>query len=111
MRAIEFLAPMPDVNLFKAKAAYADFSRAKHLKDCSFIGADLRRANFAYADLRGAHFVTADLTEAVFQGANLRGADFVAADFGEVELYDAEYDDDTEWPDHEFVPPAHAKRV
>ena len=102
----------------------ADFSEA-NLHGADFSEAHLKRAHFLYADLEGADFSEAHLHEADLSGANLRwavlsGANLYEADLSGAHLQgvdlknagfdlnvlrdkkllnDAEYDDETKFPD------------
>ena len=82
----------------------ADFSEA-NLHGADFSEAHLKRAHFLYADLEGADFSEAHLHEADLSGAHLQGVDLKNAGFDlnvlrdKKLLNDAEYDDETKFPD------------
>lgn len=72
-------------NLHFAKRPDGDFADCD-ARDCNAIGAELPRATFRNADLRGALLCHCDLRDADFSGAdltdaNLHGSDCVGATF------------------------------
>lgn len=82
--------------LSEATLPEADF-RGANLWRANFIGADLRGADFRDANLYGIKLLNADLA-----GADLRGANVASAE--DDTFRGATYDDRTKWPSEEFDP-------
>jgi uncharacterized protein YjbI with pentapeptide repeats len=81
----------------------ANLSRSR-FERATFEGADLREANMRATDFQGAHFQDANLSGATLHSAclreaDLRGADVRAKELTATDVWLAEYDSETEWPD------------
>ena len=106
-------ATLTGANLTGADLRYADLTGANltganltgaTLRVANLTGADLLGATLRYADLTGANLTGADLLSATLRyadltGANLTGADLTNADLTGATLKDANYDENTAWPE------------
>lgn len=60
------------------------------IRNCRFIGAGLRSANFQKAMVSGGSFEGADMVDADFRGSNCNGTSFIGADLRSVDFSGAE---------------------
>jgi len=91
-------------SLWRANLSGSDLSNAKLggavliraiCRGTNFNGASLAKSNLTLADLTSANLTHADLHYANLLGANLTGANLTGAN-----LQDAQYDQNTRWPEH-----------
>lgn len=76
-----------------------DFTRS-NIVECSFSESALNGTDFSYAKVDYCNFADADLAGAIFQGADLMNSDFSLSE----NLNACRFDDDTTWPDNEYLP-------
>lgn len=69
-----------------------------NLEGFNLSGADLSGAYLSEADLRNADLSDADLSDALLDKVKLQGAKLEGATLRRVELYQASYDERTQWP-------------
>ena len=91
---------LKQADLHQAKLTYATLNGA-NLSEATLSEADLSHADLNWADLRGANLSHANLS-----GANLGWANLSRADLTGVNLKEAKYNWETEWPE-DFSPAEH----
>jgi uncharacterized protein YjbI with pentapeptide repeats len=94
-----YRADLSWANLSGANLSWADLSRA-NLIGANLIGADLSRANLCLANLIGANLYGADLSWADLSRADLSRADLSRANLSGADLGNIQWDEKTQWPDH-----------
>ena len=78
-------AELPGADLYRAELAFADLTRA-NLLHAKLAFADLTRANLLDAELAFADLTSADLTSANLQDANLAGAELAGTELEDANL-------------------------
>lgn len=87
------------VKFNNADLTSVDFTRARVL-ECDFTDALLNGADCSYAEMTYCNFTDADMAGCIFSESDLSNSDLT----GSVNLCACRFDEDTVWPDPEFMP-------